>query len=382
MTARRILSVSFSPIHHDSRVRRQLAVLGEFGEVTTVGYGPRPDGVAAHIQVPDDAPSLPQTPRGVALLMARRYRAVQLTSPGESAALLRLPDAGRFDLVVANDARALPLAFEAARGAPVWADLHEWAPEENSTNLPWRLLVKPYMDWLCREYLPRVAVATTVSESIAELYEEHYGVRPEIVRNAGPLRDLAPKPLDADRIRLVHSGIAVRNRNVESLIDAVAALDHRFSLDLYLVDTGGYRAALEARAAGSERIRFHDPVLPDQLPATLNGYDLGVFLLPPLTVNYRFMLPNKFFDFVQARLGVVFGPAVETDRVIHEHGLGLVTTGWSPEDLVDALRGLEAEDVARFKAASDAAAPTLSNEGDLTTERNLLRRLLDDGRAG
>lgn len=40
----RILCVSFSPIHADSRVLRQLEVLREHGEVTTVGYGPAPEG--------------------------------------------------------------------------------------------------------------------------------------------------------------------------------------------------------------------------------------------------------------------------------------------------------------------------------------------------
>ncbi|MDF1479156.1 glycosyltransferase [Leifsonia sp. H3M29-4] len=376
MATKRILSISFSPINQDSRVRRQLAVLGEFGEVTTVGYGSTPAGVSEHFEVPASAPSLPQTPGGVIRLALHRYRAVGLRSPGEMAALRLLTGAAPFDLVVANDARALPLAFTIARGAPVWADLHEWAPEENSTSLPWRLLVKPYMDWLCREYLPRASATTTVSKSIADLYREHYGIAPDVVRNAGPLRELTPAPLEPGRIRLVHSGIAVRNRNVESLIDAVATLDDRFSLDLYLVDTGHYLATLQTRAAGSPRIRFREPVAPDDLPATLNTYDLGVFLLPPRTINYRFMLPNKFFDFVQARLGVVFGPAIEIDRIIAEHGIGVVTDGWSTGDLVAALRGLTHDDVARFKAASDLAAHVLSNDADLATQRSVVRRLL------
>jgi hypothetical protein len=376
MSARRILCVSFSPIHQDSRVRRQLAILREFGEVTTIGYGPAPEGVVRHVELPESAPSLPQTPSGVAQLTLRAHRRVQLRSPGEREALSRLGASERFDLVVANDARALPLAFAVADGAPIWADLHEWAPEENSTSVPWRLLVKPYMDALCAEYLPRVQAATTVSESIAALYLERYGVLPEVVRNAGPLRDLTPSTPQPGRVRLVHSGIAVSNRNVESLIDAVVELDERFTLDLYLVDTGHHVAALRTRAGDDPRIRFHDPVPPDTLPATLNAYDVGVFLLPPRTINYRNMLPNKFFDFVQARLGIVFGPAIETDRVIAEHGLGAVTAGWSADDLVATLRDLDDDDVAGFKRAADAAAPLLSNEVDLETQRSILRRLL------
>lgn len=375
----RILTISFSPIQRDSRVRRQLAVLAEFGDVTSVGYGPAPEGARHHVEVPENAPSLPQTVPGVARLALRLHKSVQLRSPGERAVFPSLVSSGPWDLVVANDARALPLAFAVAGSAPVLADLHEWAPEENSTSVPWRVLVKPYMDALCREYLPRAAAATTVSASIAELYRTRYGVLPEVVRNAGPLRDLVPSAGAPGRVRLVHSGIAVRNRNVEGLIDAVLQLDDRFSLDLYLVDTGAYVDELRGRAAGDARITFHTPVAPEDLPATLNAYDLGVFLLPPRTLNYRYMLPNKLFDFVQARLGVVFGPAVETDRVIAEHGLGIVTEGWATADLVAALRPLTDGDVVRLKAASHAAAALLSNEGDLATLRGIVRRLLGAG---
>jgi hypothetical protein len=88
------------------------------------------------------------------------------------------------------------------------------------------------------------------------------------------------------------------------------------------------------------------------------------------------MLPNKFFDFIQARIGVVFGPAVETDRVIEQYGIGVVTEGWSTEDLIATLRGLTEDDVARFKTASEHAAGSLSNESDLAAERSLIGRLL------
>jgi hypothetical protein len=197
------------------------------------------------------------------------------------------------------------------------------------------------------------------------------------VRNTGPLRDLTPTPLETGRIRLAHSGIAIPGRNIESLIEAVTRLDDRFTLDLYLVDKGRFLSTLQARAAGNPRIRFHEPVSPDELPATLNQYDLGVFLLPPQTVNYRYMLPNKLFDFVQARLGVVFGPATETDRVIAEHDIGVITDGWSVQDLVSALRRLTDDQVVRFKSASDRAAHSLSSDSDLATQRSLVGRLLE-----
>jgi hypothetical protein len=375
----RILCISFSDINSDSRVLRQLDVLAEFGDVTTLAYGARPDAARDHLEIPRSLPSLPQTPGGVANLGLRRYRAAQLQAPAVRAALALL-EGYEFDLVVANEARALPLAFQVAGRPRIWCDLHEWAPAERTHVLSWRLLVSPFMHWVCAEYLPRVDASTTINESIAAMYHDAFGVRPAIVRNAIAFRDdLAPSPRAEDRVRLVHSGGAVPGRNIEAIIDAVDLLGDGYSLDLYLIPSrqgDSYWRELQRRIDASPRTTLHDPVAPGDLPPTLNPYDLGVFVLPPLTPNHRFMLPNKFFDFVQARLGLVFGPSMETDRLIAGEGLGVVADGWAAEDVARAISALSPSDIDAFKAAAHAAASRLSSAEDEAVERRMLADLL------
>jgi glycosyltransferase involved in cell wall biosynthesis len=373
----RILCVSFSPIYADSRVLRQLEVLRTHGEVTTVGYGLAPDGVATHIEVPENAASLPQTPLGVARLALRRHKAVELTAPGEKAVRAEVIASGPYDLVVANDARALPLAFAAACGAPVYADMHEWAAEERATVFVWRVLVGPYFEALCKKYLPRAAAVTSVSAGLAGLYRDRYGVATEVVRNAPDLRDLKPTRVDPKVIRLVHSGTADAERNIVELIEAVDRLGERFSLDLYLLEVpGGHLDVIRKMAAKTPRVTVHDPVPPDTLPTVLNKYDLGVFLYPLKTLSHLYHLPNKFFDFVQARLGLVFSPAPEIDAHIGEYGLGIITSGTSADALVDALRDLSADEVTGYKKAADRAARALSSEPDTARQAALVARLL------
>lgn len=373
----RILSISFSPLTTDARVLRQIAVLAEAGEVTTVGFGGMPARATHHIEVPGGLPSLPQTPFGVLKLAVHAHGAAEFAAPAVAAARESL--AGQsFDLVVANDARALPLAFDVAQGAAVWADMHEWAPEEQTHILSWRMLVAPFMTALCRKYLPQAAAVTTVSPLIAELYDRQFGVRTAVVRNARDYVELSPSPMAQGRIRLVHSGVAVPERCIESLIDATLALDECYTLDLFLVapESDPYLASLVKRAGNSKRITFHAAVLPHELPAALNPFDLGVYLLRPTTTNHRFMLPNKFFDFVQSRVGIVFGQAIEVDRLIADHGLGITVNGFEVDDLAAALSALTPEDIAGFKQASDRAAKELSSAVDADVQRDLLRRLL------
>ena len=370
--------VSFSPIHTDARVLRQISVVTRRAHVTTIGYGPPPTGSDEHLRLPDGAAALPQTPRGVVLLALRQWRAAELAAPGAQHAL-RLAAGRSWDAVVANDARALPLAHRLAAGAPVWADLHEWAPEERSHVLAWRLLVAPLMDHLCRTYLPRSAAATTVAGSIADLYAERYGVRPEVMRNAAPWADLSPTAVDAATIRLVHSGGAIPGRNLEAMIDVVLALGEGYSLDLYLVpggDGGRYLRALQERAAKHPGITFHEPVAPHELPATLNHYDVGVFWIPPFNTNAAHTLPNKLFDFVQARLAVAVGPTPEMARVVTGHGLGVVAENFSVEAATRSLATLSREEITAFKAATDAASRELSFTAEAAVADAVLDHLL------
>ncbi|MDO9591501.1 MAG: hypothetical protein Q7J04_10195, partial [Microcella sp.] len=100
------------------------------------------------------------------------------------------------------------------------------------------------------------------------------------------------------------------------------------------------------------------------------------YWIPPTHTNARLSLPNKFFDFVQARLAVAVGPAIEMQRLVERHGLGVVAEGFTVEQCVDSLTGLTAHEIRLFKAASDAAARELSFERDASTIRALLAPLL------
>lgn len=374
-----ILLISLSPIHRDSRVLRQLSIVAEFGRVTTVGYGPKPEGSSEHLEVPGHLKTLPQDPAGVARLAMRRWRSAELAAPAARWTLRKL-EGLRFDAVIANEARILALADRVANGAPIWADMHEWAPEERTHVLSWRLLVAPLMDHLCRTYLPRSREVTAVGGRIAELYRDRYGVPARVMRNSSRWQDLTPAPVLEGRVRLVHSGSAVPGRNLELMIDTAQALPEHFSLDLYLVpanDGGAYMRALQERAAGADRIRFHDPVAPTELPATLNQYDLGVFWIEPFNTNARLTLPNKLFDFVQGRLGVAIGPSEEMEPIVREHELGPISEGFTAEQCAASLEQITADDLRRWKAASDAASRTLSFEQDAEVARDIMRSLLE-----
>lgn len=289
---------------------------------------------------------------------------------------------GGWDLVVANDARVLDLAFALSEGAPVWADMHEWAPEERTHIRSWKYLVAPFMTELCRKYLPKAALVTTVGNEIAELYQTRFGVSPALMTNATYYRELTPSRPDADRVRCVHSGAAIHGRGLEHMVKVFRDLPERYTLDLYLVpggDGGKHLATLRDIAASDPRITFHEPVAPEELPDVLSAYDLGVFWIPPTHTNARLTLPNKFFDYVQARLGVAIGPSIEMTRLLERFDLGVVSASFAEQDLRASLLEVSPERVQAFKQAADIAARELSFENTEVSIAPLVATLLGAG---
>jgi hypothetical protein len=367
-----VLVISYSPLYRDARVLRQIRLLVADHDVTTVGYGPAPDGVVGHVQIPDEIVYWHKDRRA---LLAHAYQRTYDTMPVQRWLRARLP-VGQHDVVLADDADTVPLAVGLRPRAGVHADLHEYAPRQNEESLPWRLVVAPYYRWLVRTWVTRADSVSTVSPGLASEYRREFGIDAALVLNAPPLADLSPTPV-GDPIRLVHAGNGVPDR-LETMLAAMALLTSPATLDLYLIDQGdGYVPSLRERYAGSGRVRIHDPVPTEEIVSTLNGYDVGVYVLPPISFNFRHALPNKFFDFVQARLGVVLGPSPEMAALVRRHGFGVVSDDFTAESFARALETLTPQAVDGYKAAAHAVARDLSADAQVQVWADAVASIAD-----
>ncbi|MGX1701270.1 glycosyltransferase family 1 protein [Microbacterium sp. NPDC055357] len=371
-----MLILSFSPIAADARVLKQVALFSEEWEVVTVGYGPAPDGVVEHITIPDDL-AVWRYPR--LSVMLRQFRRAYARNPVIT--YVREALVGRsFDVVLANDVDPVGIALELAPRYGVHADLHEYSPRQREDLLRIRLFVRPFIEWMCRHFVARADSWTTVSGGVAREYGRRFGFTPEIVVNAAPAADLTPGPV-AEPLRLVHSGACMRGRSLHLMIQAVQAARTAPTLDLYLTPNDpSYLEELRALASRSPRTRVSDPVPYRDLVSTLNAYDVGVFLLPPSTFNYRWALPNKLFDYVQARLGMIVGPSPEMAGFVTTHHVGVVTPDFSSAALTEAIESLSVDEVTTWKRTAHGLAGELSAEQQVTGWARAVSDLVDGRR--
>lgn len=357
----RILILSFSNIQTDPRVQRQIILLKEKFDVTVAGFCSENILEVSVISIPGFNKKFFFQVKKAVLLLSKSFESFYYNL-APVVALRKICSEKKFDIILANDVDSLPVAFDIAKGAPVVLDAHEYSPKEFS-NWKWRLFFAPYKQWLCETYLPRVHGMSTVCQGIAEEYGRNFGVRCTVVTNAATYHDLQPSPLKEGRIRLIHHGASIRERQLERMVDMMDLLDDRFTLDLMLVPhEPKYLDMLRRRAGRNHRIRFVDPVPFDMIVKKLNEYDIGIYILPFSNFNNRYALPNKFFEFVQARLGIAIGPSPEMMRLVQEHELGLVAKDFAPESMAEVLGKLTPDQIARFKSNADRAAKLLSAE--------------------
>jgi hypothetical protein len=295
---------------------------------------------------------------------------------------LSLFEGRRWDVIIANELSALPLAYALTRrsGARLLFDAHEYELERVRGNWRFRLFTKPRLYHELKYYLPRTDAMTTVCQGIADRYRREFGKDSTILTNAPFYADLQPSPVVGNRIRLVHHGGANPSRSLLNLVRLMGRLDARFTLDLILVpalwrNTAAYRQLMDA-VQRSARIRLRDPVPMPEIARAINEYDLGVYPLPPTSFNQLMSLPNKLFEFIQARLGIAIWPSPQMARVVRQFQCGVVAEEFTLEALADGLNRLTTDDVRQFKINAHRAAAECSAERNGMLLVALVRGLL------
>jgi hypothetical protein len=405
-----VLVVALSDLGRDPRVDRQIEALRVEFDVIAAGFGaPRHDDIAfirlaslAEVTAEQDRenraspPPLRTRARRALLRRAMTARTLAGNVGRPSGRPVRLYDAELdvsprwrvwerqladvpFDVLLINDVTFLPLAARMAGPRALVFDAHELWSEQDSGVRRWRWLRRPYIRYVEARWLPRVDAMTTVCQPIADRYEQQVGVNSTVVTNATALQELAPSPV-SEPLRLVHWGGASVQRRLELMIDAVRQVRRPVTFDLVLVGNPAYIARLREVAADDARVRFLDPVAMPELPRFGNDYDVGLFLVPPLSPNMEFVLPNKFFEFLQARLAVMIGPSPEMARVVREFDVGVVSEGFSAEAFARVIVGLDRPVVERYKRNADAAARALNAEANAEVIREVVRGALASSR--
>ncbi len=290
----------------------------------------------------------------------------------------------KVDVLVTNDLDTLLPNFIISRlnKATLFYDSHEYF-----TEVP-ELVSRPSIQtiWLSIEQyiFPKLKNVFTVNESIAKIYSEKYKVPVKVVRNL-PFKSIS-KPhtltrnelgLPSDKKIFLFQGAGINiDRGGEEAIEAIAKVENAA---LLFIGGGDVFSELKRKVISlniEQKVFF----LPKQPMEILYQYtslaDFGLTLDKDTNLNYRYSLPNKLFDYIQAGLPVLASDLPEVRKIVDHYSIGKITPSTSVNDIASTMQHMisNSNALALWKENLKIAASELCWENE---EKKLLQIFKD-----
>ena len=251
----------------------------------------------------------------------------------------------RANLLLSNDLDTiLPTYFiSRLKGSRMVFDSHEYFTE--TPELVGRPKVQKVWKKIEGFVVPKLPEMITVCDSIADLFREKYGVKCHVIRNIPPRKALPPKgdkvalglPTDKHLLILQGSGINIQ-RGAEELVQSMQFLDDCF---LMIIGGGDVLPILNQMVEElniTDRVHFFPRMPYQQMMAYTQLAELGFCLDKNTNLNYRFSLPNKLFDFIQAGVPIVASHLTEIEKIIRKYDIGIFIGNHEPETIASTIR--------------------------------------------
>jgi glycosyltransferase involved in cell wall biosynthesis len=289
------------------------------------------------------------------------------------------------DLLISNDLDTLLPNYLISRvkRIPLVYDSHEYF-----TGVP-ELQNRPLIRWVWKSIerfiFPDLKHVITVSDSIADLYEKEYSIRPLTVRNCALISlDTAQYSktelgINPHHILLIMQGTGINvDRGGEELIDAVNITEN---VSLLIIGSGDRFQFLKDKVrqlALEERVKFISKIPWAELMRYTRSADAGVSIDRNTNVNYEFSLPNKVFDYISAGIPVIASDLTEVKKILMENNCGILIPEVTPQEISIAVKKLRDDQVllAQLKKNAVAASKSVNWEQESLKVKELYESIL------
>ena len=245
------------------------------------------------------------------------------------------------DILLSNDLDSLfaNYAVSVLQNKKLVYDSHELFPE--IPELVHRPFVKKFWTSLEKLVLPKLKNTYTVCKSIADYYNERYATNFKIVRNLPTLKkvEVGKLPFSTDGKKIIiYQGALNIGRGLELMIDAMEYLENYL---LIIAGNGDIYTDLKERSKNKsvqDKVHFLGKLLPSELQKITPLADIGLSLEEDLGLNYRYALPNKIFDYIQAEIPILVSDLPEMKQIVIKYKVGEIIQLRTPQGLAAQIQ--------------------------------------------
>ncbi|MEP2705267.1 MAG: glycosyltransferase [Roseibium sp.] len=281
------------------------------------------------------------------------------------------------DAIMAHDFHTCEVGYALKKyfGAPMLVDCHEYARGQYMHDQKWVRQTQPYVVGMHEYYLTRADAVTTVSDGIAELMNKEEKLkRPVHAIKSVPFYDRQSFRPVGSRIKVLYHGDVSEVRGLHKAIASMPLWREEFDLIIRGAGDADYFENLKQLAKNlglSHRLFLEGPVPFDQIVPAANRADIGYFVHYDASPQKRFVLPNKFFEYVMAGLALCVSDLPEMSRLVKSHDLGRLVAEFDEQEIANVINSFDRVSIEEYKRASLEAAKELNWQKEKT-------KLLDD----
>lgn len=289
------------------------------------------------------------------------------------------------DILVANDLDTLLPNFLIGKlfQKKIVYDSHELF-----TEVP-ELVNRPLIQraWLLIEksIFPKLKNCYTVNATIANIYHKKYKVPVKVIRNIAPklkdfeLSETFVKKTKDGRKMLILQGAGINiDRGGE---EAVEMMHYLPNFVLYIIGSGDVFPVLKKKVAElklEKRVFLLGRKPYDELMRYTKIADLGLSLDKNTNLNYEYSLPNKIFDYIQAKTPMLVSNRKIIADLVQKNDIGLVCNHHDPKKLADTVVEIFSDQTRyrNWKTNIEKAAKTYNWENEQKHLKEIYRNLL------
>tara|TARA_R110002072_G_scaffold242937_1_gene401942 strand:- start:6630 stop:7754 length:1125 start_codon:yes stop_codon:yes gene_type:complete len=224
-------------------------------------------------------------------------------------------------------------------------DSHELFPE--IPELVNRPFAKKFWTVLEKTILPKLKNTYTVCNSIATFYNDKYATDFKTIINLptkkGIVKTTFPFNYTDEKIILYQGAINV-GRGLELMIETMSFLENCIFV---IIGDGDIFESLKEKAITknlTHKVYFLGRKNPKELHKITPLANLGISIEEDLGLNYRFALPNKIFDYIQANVPILVSDLPEMKSVVLNYKVGEIVTNRDPKKLAHQIENLLKKD--------------------------------------
>lgn len=289
-------------------------------------------------------------------------------------------------LVISHDYFTANLGYRSAHAfnAKFAIDCHEYARGQFMHDEKWVKHIRPYVMAFQDFYIARADAVTTVCDGIAELLNAEQDLknnRKVVTIRSVPFRNIQPFRPTGETIRVLYHGEIHYIRGIHKAIKSMRLWREEFELVLRGNASSEYLESLKslARECGVEKRVHFEPAVPfDQIIPEANKADIGYFVHKDLSPQKRFVLPNKYFEYIMAGLALCVSDLPEMSRLLKQYQFGLLVPDYTEQDIADTINSFTRENIDSMKQASIRAAAELNWEQEQRRMLDLYEEILSD----